>query len=311
LAGNTPESVAPRVYATILYWRERELPLVERCVKSLLAQDSPAAALRVLVIDNGCGLSPRLPEHVELLHLPSNLGFTGGHNTGMRAALAAGADFCFLVNSDVVLDTACLRLMLEAASARPTVGIWGPLVLSERRAGQVESNGQAFNVWTGRHREISRGMGAADVDRTPHGVDAVSGCALLARRTVLERVGLLDDELFAYFEDVDWCLRARRAGFKVGVVPKARVWHQGAGSTTHGWPGTTFYSVRNHLVVTARYARRPLTWVLLPLVLAYHLAFLLRSRDLRTVTHLTALVRGTFAAWTAQMGQQAGLASSH
>lgn len=299
------------MYATVLYWSERELPLVERCVESLVAQAAPFTDLRILVIDNGCGLTPRLPEFVELLRLPSNLGFTGGHNAGMRAALAAGAEFFFLVNSDVVLDPSCLLAMLKAARAWPAVGILGPLVLSERSAGQVESNGQAFNAWTGRHHELSRGVAAVDVDQAPHTVDAVSGCALLARRAVLECVGLLDEGLFAYFEDMDWCLRAGRAGFHIGVVPQARVWHKGAGSTRPGWPGTTFYSVRNHLVVAARFGRGPLTWMLAGLVPAYHLAFLLSSRDRRTMTHLAALVRGTFAAWTSRMGQQAGLASSH
>jgi GT2 family glycosyltransferase len=299
------------VYATVLYWSERELPMVERCVASLLAQAQAAADLHVLVIDNGSGLTPRLAERVELVRLPSNRGFAGGHNVGIRAALAAGADFVFLINSDLVLEPGCLERLLQAAERWPEVGILGPLVLSERPSGRVESNGQTFSPWTGRHRELSRGQAAEEVDQAPHTVDAVSGCALLARRALVERVGLLDETLYLYFEDMDWCLRSRRAGFRIGVVPRAWVRHRGAGSTQPGWPGTTFYSVRNHLVVARRNARGPLAWLLPPLVLGYHLAFLMRSRDHRTATHLAALVRGTLAAWTSRMGPQAGLASSH
>jgi GT2 family glycosyltransferase len=294
-----------------VYWSERELPLVERCVASLVAQGQSSADLHVLVVDNGSGLTPELPGQVDLQRLPNNRGFAGGYNVGIRAALAAGADFVFLVNSDLIVGPSCLDKMLEAAAAWPQAGILGPLILSESQVGRIESNGQSFSLRTGRHRELGRGLAVEHVDQAPHAVDAVSGCALLARRAVVERVGMLDEALYLYFEDMDWCLRASRAGFQIGVVPQAWVSHRGAGSTQPGWPGKTFYSVRNHLVVAGRNVRGPLTWVLPALVLGYHLAFLLRSRDQRTAAHLAALVSGTFAAWTSRMGPQAGLASSH
>lgn len=304
-AHGVPDSACPRVLATILFWSERELPLVERCVDSLLAQ-SGSADLRVMVIDNGSGLTPRLPVSVELLRLPANLGFAGGHNAGIRAALEEGTQFVFLVNSDVVVASSCLGALIEATRNWPNIGILGPLVLSERSAGHIESNGQSFNSWTGRHRERGRGLAISSVDMAPHSVDSVSGCALLASRAMLDRVGFLDEDLYLYFEDLDWCLRASRAGFVVGVVPQAVVWHIGAGSTGPGWPGRTYYSVRNHTIVAARYAQGPLAWLLPALVLAYHLAFLIRSRDYRTGANLLALLRGAFAACTLRTGRRWG-----
>jgi len=296
-----------KVCATVLFWRPHEVPLVEQCVASLLGQ---SLRPHVIVVDNGCGATPALPAGAHLLRLPENRGFTGGHNAGMRAALEAGADFVFLVNSDVVVDPNCVGALVNVALSWPEAGMLGPLVLRARGADEVESSGQAFNDWTGRHRELGRGVAAAAITTAPHAVDAVSGCALFARRSVLQRVGLLDESLFFYFEDMDWCLRARRVGFLIGVVPAARVWHRGGGSTRPNWTGTTFYSVRNHLVVASRYGHRAGRWVRPFLVLGFHVAFLLRSREHRSAAHLSALMRGTFAAWRARMGQQAELAGS-
>src|SRR4030095_7469468 len=105
--------------------------------------------------------------------------------------------------------------LASAAGAYPRAGMLGPLVLRENDPSHVESNGQRFDRWSGRHREIDRGARVSAIGRAPHPADAVSGCALFVRRSVLERVGGLDVRLFFYFEDMDWCLRARRAGFDV------------------------------------------------------------------------------------------------
>jgi len=301
------------VYATVLYWHERELTLVERCVDSLLCQDASAVDLRIVVVDNGCGQNPRLPVRpdIECMHLAENLGFAGGHNAAMRAALAAGADYVYLVNSDVVVDRGCVATLIRTAQQWPSVGLLGPLVLREQAPNRIESTGQTFNVWTGRHRELGRGLEETQVDPTPRQVDAASGCALLATRAVLEQVGFLDEGLFAYFEDMDWCLRARMAGFEVRVVPQARVWHRGAGSTGGPSPLTTFYSVRNHLIVARRHGRRAARWAFPPLVIAYHLGFVMGNRERRTMAHLRAVGRGAFAALRKRMGAQAELAGSY
>ncbi|MBV9132963.1 MAG: glycosyltransferase family 2 protein [Chloroflexi bacterium] len=299
------------MYATVLYWTEGELPLIERCLRSLDAQEAPGTDLRILVIDNGSGVTPGLPGRAELVRLPCNRGFTGGHNVGTRAALEDAADFVFLINSDVVLEPSCVARLLQVAHDDASVGILGPLILSATATGQIESNGLTFNTRTGRHRQIDRGLAPTGLSQTPHAVDAVSGAALFARRSVLERVGFLDDALYLYFEDVDLCLRARGAGFQVVVVPGARASHVGGGSTAPAWTGTTFYSVRNHLVVAARNAPRGWSWLLQALVISYHFAFLLRNQERRTWTHLGALVRGSLAAWTSRMGPQGSFARSH
>jgi len=298
LASSAPDR--PRVFATVLYWRAEEVPLVERCLASLATQDAPHVNLRVIVVDNGCGAVVRMPTGIDLLRLPENRGFTGGHNAGIRQALDAGADYVFLVNSDAILDEYCVQTLVSAARAFPQAGMLGPLVVRESDQERVESNGQVFDRWSGRHREIDRGAPVRAIPGAPHRADAVSGCALFVRRAVLEQVGLLDERLFFYFEDMDWCLRARQAGFDVLVVPEARVRHVGGGSTGPASPRTTFFSVRNHLTVAMRYTR--LRRAIAPLIVAYHLAFLARAPERRSRVHLQAALSGALAGWRGALG---------
>jgi GT2 family glycosyltransferase len=291
------------VYATILYWQPRDLALVSRSIESLLSQglDGPlfSVDLRIILVDNGCGRTPEWPAGapVELVRLPSNAGFAGGQNAAIRRALAEGADYVLLFNSDAVAEASVVRTLVSVAERWPSAACVGPLVVRSDHPDTVESAGQSFNVRTGRHLELGRGRDVAHVSRTPRRVDAVSGCALLARREALETLGLLDDALFAYFEDMDWCLRARRARFDVLVVPDAHVRHVGAGSTDGPSPLSTYYAVRNHLLVAGRYTARARLRIVAPLIVIYHLAHALTSPPRRTPRHMLALARGVAAAW--------------
>jgi GT2 family glycosyltransferase len=289
------------VYASIAYWQKRELPLLRRCIDSLLSQDlRPTTELRIVLVDNGCGAEPQLPPDadVRLIRLPENRGFAGGHNVAIREALANKADYVLLFNSDAVADSTCLTALLDAAEAAPTAAFLGPLIVRASDVDRLESAGQSFDTRTGRHRELDRGRLAASVNPTPHHVDAVSGCALLARASALRSIGLLDEQLFAYFEDMDWCLRARHAGFSVLVVPEARVEHVGGGSSASASELSTYYSVRNHMLVAERYGG------VLPklLAFAYQLAYVARSPERRSTAHLRALAEGAWAALSAHPG---------
>ncbi len=302
---SVPKPRRTLVYATILYWQVRELTFLGQCVESLLAQDvSEGIELRILLIDNGCGATPSCANDgsVELIRLPENRGFAGGHNVGIRQAMACGADYVLLFNSDAVAQPGLVHDLLVGAKAWPSAAFVGRRIVRPSATDCVESAGQSFNAWTARHRELRRGARVSSVGAALHQVDAVSGCALLARCKAIQAIGLLDDDLFMYFEDMDWCLRARRAGYDVVVAPAARVMHIGEGSTGGATPRSTFFSVRNHMIVAARQAGPIPTWLLMVLALSYHLAFLATSKERRNRGHLDALVRGARAAWAGRLG---------
>jgi GT2 family glycosyltransferase len=186
--------------------------------------------------------------------------------------------------------------LLAAAAAHPRAGLFGPLVLREHQSWQVESNGQAYGRWTGRHRELDRDARGHELSRAARVVDAVSGCALVSRRDVVRAIGGLDERFFLYFEDMDWCLRAKAAGFETLAVPAAHVWHRGSASIGTDAPRTTFYSVRNHVWVARRHGPPGIRPVVGLLAVLYQLAFILTTPRRRNRAHLTAVLRGAWAA---------------
>jgi GT2 family glycosyltransferase len=214
------------------------------CARSLESSTRPPD--RLLLVDNGSGDGAALragAPRAQLIELPRNLGFAGGMNAGLRAALDAGADRLLVANSDLVVAPGCVAA-LDAALAEPGVGIAGPVLLDLQ--GRVESRGLAFSPASGRMR--SRGHGEPPPgDHGVQRVDGVSGALLLIARDVLERVGAFDEDYFYGFEDLDLCLRARAAGFAVVCAHAARATHEGAATVGAAAPVRLYYATRNHL----------------------------------------------------------------
>jgi GT2 family glycosyltransferase len=293
------------VHAAVIHWRTPVL--TRRCAFSIIdqLQGSTSIQLQLTIVDNGSGDAPSIESTPQvtptIVYEPNNRGYAAGVNVAIRRALAQGADYILVANSDVVFGPDCLHKLLSVASQRPNAGVLGPVVLVEGTDSRIESAGQGFNPWTGRHRLLHQN-GRFNRLRGPQSVDAVSGCAWLLTRAAIEFVGLLDENYFLYFEDLDWCIRARQAGFEVLVVPSAYVWHRSGSSIGTDSPLVTSYSVRNHLRVVGRYGRKPLSQALGPIVVGYHAAYLMKNRRLRTRAHVSALFRGVWAACRRSIG---------
>lgn len=248
-----------RLAAVVLNYRTPELTL--SCARALRASARPVDHL--LVVENGSGddSEARLRATVPgaaVLQSGANLGFAGGSNVGIRAALARGADLVFLANSDVEVAPGCLGRLENALLERAELGIVGPAVLSRDDPGRVETLGASFSTLTGRMRHD--GVGRRVARAAPLGlreVDAVSGCAMLVRREVFEAVGLLADEYFFSFEDLDLCLRARRAGFRTACVGDAAAFHRGGATIGRRSPRRLYFATRNQLLLARRMAPLP------------------------------------------------------
>ena len=238
---------APRVVAVILNWNSGEDTVA--CVESTLAQDY--AALDVWVVDNGSfdgaleSVGARFPS-VRLVQLPQNLGYAGGNNRAIDLALDESADFVLLLNSDVRLGPSMVSLLVSHAG--PTVGAVGPTVYDFEPADRVQSTGRIFDCRSARSENRT--------DRAQHDVrpvDAVSGCAMLMSASALRRVGRFDEDFFAYSEEVEWCIRARAAGFSILHVDPASVWHRSMSTV----PGNLYFFLitRNNLWVIRKHCR--------------------------------------------------------
>ena len=242
-----------RLVALVLSWNGREDTLA--CLESL-------RGIETICVDNASSdgsaeaVAERFPE-VELIRNEENLGFAGGNNVGLRQALERGADWVLLLNNDAVADPGLAQALEAAAAARPDAGVLACKVFFADPPDVLWYAGMRLRPGIGWHRHD--GYSRRDDGRfdTMRDVESATGAAMAVSRTALERVGLLDEELFAYVEDVEWCLRIRRAGFGVVFVPGARVWHKvSAAMGGAGSPTGLYYDTRNTLAVLERH--RPL-----------------------------------------------------
>jgi GT2 family glycosyltransferase len=165
---------------------------------------------------------------VDVVENPVNDGFTGGNNLGMREALKSPADYLFLLNNDTIIEPELLDKLIIPMENDPKIGIIGPTQLYYKNPGIVCWAGSRLD-WRGRPcmgSENANDVPLETLDMRMRETGYVHGCAMLIRRAVLERVGLLDDRFFIYFEECDLCARASRAGWKLMYLPTAKLWHK-------------------------------------------------------------------------------------
>ena len=214
-------------------------------------------------VDNGStdgspdGIAARFPA-VELIRTGVNLGFSGGNNVGIRRALARGADWVLLLNNDAVADPGLPAALAAAVVERPDAGVLACKVFFADPPDVLMYAGGRVNLRLG-YWGRQDGFGKRDDGRfdTVRDVDRATGAAMAVSRAAIERAGLLDESLFAYAEDTEWCLRIREAGFGVVFVPDAKVWHVGSASTGGmSSPTSIYYDTRNMIAVAERHDPR-------------------------------------------------------
>jgi GT2 family glycosyltransferase len=248
-----------RIAAVVVNYRTPAKTL--RAVRSL--EISHRTCDHIIIVENGSGdgseiaLRQAVP-HATILVSSKNLGFAGGCNIGIREALARQAEFVLLLNSDAEVTPDMLGTLENELAACPDVGIVGPAVLTHSAPSVIESTGIRFSSVTGRIR-LRRYGEVFDAAKIPDRelVPAVSGCVMLVRRQVFERIGLLGEEYFFGFEDIDFCLRACTAGYLTTVAGRAAAHHEGHGSIGRKSPALIAQSTRNHLLLLRQRAALP------------------------------------------------------
>ena len=201
---------------------------------------------------------------LRVVDVTENRGYAGNNNLGISLALEDRADWIFVLNEDTVVDAECLDRLVAAGVADARVGMVGPLLYHADEPAVIQSAGGTLSPRTWRTAHAGRNEADRGQFAGIRSVDWVSGCAVLVRREVVEQIGLLDEQFFVYWEDVDWCLRARRAGWRVVLEPRARVWHKGVQRDYQPPPSVTYYSARNRFLLLTKHrapvAARVLAW---------------------------------------------------
>jgi GT2 family glycosyltransferase len=240
----------PAVSIVVLNYKGREDTL--DCLRSL--EHLTYRHVQIVVVDNHSedGLEQAVraahPRAV-FIQTGANLGFTGGNNVGIRYALEHGADYVMLLNNDTVVAPDFLDVMIEVMEQDPSIGVTGPMIYYYHNPDMIWSAGGEID-WS-RGETHMTGINELDVSQfglTPRPADFVTGCALLARREVWQKVGLLDERFFMYYEETEWCVRAGRSGYKLMVVPMAMIWHKISIEARAASPRIYYYMVRNRLL---------------------------------------------------------------
>lgn len=245
----------PKVVATVINFNGRDVTL--QTLSSLDRLRYPH--LQLAVVDNGStdGSSEAIAKHypeVDIVRCEVNEGIAPGINRGIRHALSSSGDYILLLDNDVEVDPAMVAELVDVAESSPMIGCVGPKSYYYHDRERLWSAGGILRF--GESVTAERGRGELDVgqyDRVED-VDYVSGCAVLIKRTVLERVGLFDPVYSVGVENADWCVRAKRLGYRCCYAPHAVLWLMVSQTVGLHTPGETYQSGRGSAIFARRYA---------------------------------------------------------
>jgi GT2 family glycosyltransferase len=207
----------------------------------------------LIVVDNGSSddsaeeIRKFFPE-ITLLKTGENLGFSGGNNVGIHYALTTRAEAILLLNNDTVVDAELLRAFEGGFHSDPRIGILGAKIYLFDAPEHFDHFGGNWNRKKANFDLMGHRLPDDKVTwEDAKEIDYVCGCALMARRAVFEKVGLLEPRFFLYWEESDFCYRAKKNGFKIMTCPRAKVWHK-VGASIKAKSSAHYFWWRNRLL---------------------------------------------------------------
>ncbi len=197
-----------------------------------------------------------------LIQNTGNWGFAGGCNPGIRWAMAAGADYVWLLNNDTEVGTGALGALLKRFAARPDMGMCGSKLIYFDARDTLQGRGGAIYE---PHKANSRHLGIGDAINDPEDVatiesqmDYVIGASMMVSRAFVERVGVMTDDYILYYEELDWATRGKNQGFALGYAADSHVFHKegatiGSSHRQYNSPLSQRFLCRNRLLFTKRF----------------------------------------------------------
>lgn len=178
--------------------------------------------INIIVVDNGSNDGSveeiKKLKNIKIIKNKRNMGFAKGVNKGIKFVLKQGAESVLLLNPDTKVNKGFLESLLTNKA-----DIVGPIIKFKRKGQWIYDFGGKIDFWIGRTFHNEYPTSSIKNLKSP---DYLSGCCLLIRRKVFEKIGLLNERYFLFFEDADFCLRAKKAGFKIALEPKSIILHK-------------------------------------------------------------------------------------
>ena len=242
-------------------------------------------SLEVIVVDNASKedeastISARYPQ-VKVIRSEKNLGFAGGNNLGIRAAQGK---YLYFINNDTVLyreereaGKDAFRSLIDRLESSDKIGMVCPKIRFAWDDAPIQFAGYTpLSSVTLRNRSIGFGEKDNGQYNTPHSTPYAHGAAMMVKREAIERAGLMPEDYFLYYEELDWSMMIRRAGYQIWYEPAATIYHKESQATGQNSPLRTYYITRNRLLFVKRNVQSAEKF------LSYlYLAFIVGSRDL-------------------------------
>jgi len=246
----------PKVGVVICNWNKKDYVL--NCIKSVLEQNYDNYDLYVVDNASSDGSVEAIRENFPQINLivnRENLGGSGGFNTGLKRIMKEGKyKYSYLLDNDVILDSNALKELIAVVEKDSQIGMVGSAIYQMDYPDKLQTLG-AFIDW--QKAETKPHLVGVTEDLVPKGnfeVDYVIACSLLVRNECLNRVGLMDQEYFLYFDEIDWCTRIKKAGCTILAVPSSKVWHK-MGSRFKNSNLPSYYYWRNKIFFLNRHTQ--------------------------------------------------------
>jgi len=218
--------IKKKVFIIIIYYNSKNY--IFSCLDSLVKSDINNSLInkKIVVVDNASidgsiqKLEQRYP-YIKIIKNKKNIGFAAGNNLAIKYALKNNADYIILLNPDTIIGKDFILPLIKTVDANQKIGIVAPVLKGEYKGKVKYALGQKFNSILGRteHCQVKfRPLTASEQAM-------VSGCSMLIKAEVFKQIGFFDERFFLYFEDSDFCLRARNNNFKIYITPESTVYH--------------------------------------------------------------------------------------
>ena len=211
--------------------------------------------MEVIVVDNASKedeasiIQNRFPQ-VKTIRSDKNLGFAGGNNMGIKEAKGK---FLFLINNDTIFREFNIQALIDRAESSPNIGMVCPKICFAWDNNPIQFAGYTpLSKITIRNQAIGYGEEDMGQHNTPHPTPYAHGAAMLIKREAMEKVGLMPESYFLYYEELDWSMMFTHAGYEIWYEPACTIFHKESQSTGQSSPLRTYYITRNRLLLVKR-----------------------------------------------------------
>ena len=237
-----------KVAIIIVNWKQYEL--TKSCLFSLKKINCDNH--QIILIDNESNQKELKSienqfENIVTFSNETNLGFTGANNIGIKYAVKNEFEYVMLINNDTEVDKNFINPLIDSLDKNKNLGAVQPLILNFSKTKKVWNAGGFLNKF----------FGYSYVNKSPKeikkNIDWITGCCFFVRAEVVKKIGLLDDDFFAYYEDIDWSIRIKNAGYDLAFIKSSIIYHHGSKSSQNELiegtlsPFVHYLNIRNHI----------------------------------------------------------------